>query len=140
MIFAKKVTLALKFVFSVPLSLATGENATMIPIQNSAISSASGASSGVAAASRRTSAASAGRTGPGAAQESQTAGAEQVSISSTGQMLQMVSTLGATPPASDTRIAALQAAIQSGQYVVDPQRIASGLLQDSQALLGAVKP
>jgi len=55
-------------------------------------------------------------------------------------MLQMVSTLGATPPASDTRIAALQAAIQSGQYVVDPQRIASGLLQDSQALLGAVKP
>lgn len=55
-------------------------------------------------------------------------------------MLQMASTQGATPPASDARIAALQAAIQSGQYAVDPQRIASGLLQDSQALLGAAKP
>ncbi|MGC9237524.1 MAG: flagellar biosynthesis anti-sigma factor FlgM [Thiomonas sp.] len=112
----------------------------MIPIQNSAVSSASGASSGVAAASSRTSAASARGAGAGAAQGPQPAGAEQVSISSAGQMLQMASTQGATPPASDARIAALQAAIQSGQYAVDPQRIASGLLQDSQSLLGAVKP
>lgn len=108
----------------------------MIPIQNSAASSASTATSGVASASRRTSPQSAGNSGsvsagPGAA------GAEQVSISNAGQMLQMASTQGATPPASDARIAALQAAIQSGQYAVDPQRIASGLLQDSQSLLGA---
>jgi negative regulator of flagellin synthesis FlgM len=55
-------------------------------------------------------------------------------------MLQMASTQGATPPASDARIAALQSAIQSGQYTVDPQRIASGLLQDSQSLLSVSKP
>ncbi|MDD4887330.1 MAG: flagellar biosynthesis anti-sigma factor FlgM [Thiomonas sp.] len=113
----------------------------MIPIQNSAVSSASTASSGAAAASRRSSAA-AGAGGPGVANASASvaASAEQVSISNAGQMLQMASTQGATPPASDARIAALQAAIQSGQYVVDPQRISSGLLQDSQALLGASTP
>ena len=38
---------------------------------------------------------------------------------------------------SDTIISELQNAIRSGQYVVNPQRIASGLLQDSQALIGA---
>ena len=112
----------------------------MIPIQNSAVSTASTASSGVASASRRTSPQPTGNSGPVSAGPS-AAGAEQVSISNAGQMLQMASTLGATPPASDARVAALQAAIQSGQYAVDPQRIASGLLQDSQALLhAAVKP
>ena len=112
----------------------------MIPIQNSAVSSTSTASSGVAVAARRPSAAMAGNPVAGTAQGSNSAGAEQVSISSAGQMLQMASTQGATPPASDARIAALQAAIQGGQYAVDPKRIASGLLQDTQALLGSVKP
>lgn len=55
-------------------------------------------------------------------------------------MMNLASMQGATPPASDARIAGLQAAVQSGQYVADPQRIARGLLQDSQALLGASKP
>ena len=54
-------------------------------------------------------------------------------------MLNLASTQGATPPASDARISELQNAIRSGQYVVDPQRIAGGLLQDSQALIGASK-
>ena len=55
-------------------------------------------------------------------------------------MLNLASTQGATPAASDARISELQNAIRSGQYVVDPQRIAGGLLQDSQALIGASKP
>ena len=42
--------------------------------------------------------------------------------------------------AVQSRISELQNAIRSGQYVVNPQRIASGLLQDSQALIGATKP
>lgn len=112
----------------------------MIPIQNSPLSSASTASSGIAAASRRTTSAQAGQAGPGSVQASGAASAEQVSISNAGQMLQMASTQGATPPASDARIAALQSAIQSGQYAVDPKRIASGLLQDSQSLLSVSKP
>jgi negative regulator of flagellin synthesis FlgM len=66
------------------------------------------------------------------------AAAEQVSISAAGQMLTTASAQNAA--ASDARIAQLQAAIQSGSYTVDPQRIARGLLQDSQSLLAASRP
>lgn len=106
----------------------------MIPIQNSPLSSASTAVSGSAAASRR-----AGSVANPAVNPSGAAATEQVSISGAGQMLNLASTQGATPPASDARISELQNAIRSGQYVVDPQRIAGGLLQDSQALIGASK-
>lgn len=113
----------------------------MIPIQNSPLSSTSTATSGVATAARRAAAAPSPQ---GGAAPTAAPGGEQVSISGAGQLLQLASTQGATPPASDARIAALQSAIQSGQYLVDPQRIASGLLQDSRAMLGAtaagVKP
>ena len=107
----------------------------MIPIQNSPLSSASTAASGSAAASRR-----AGSVANPAVNPAGAAATEQVSISGAGQMLNLASTQGATPPASDARISELQNAIRSGQYVVNPQRIASGLLQDSQALIGATKP
>ncbi|MDE2175537.1 MAG: flagellar biosynthesis anti-sigma factor FlgM [Betaproteobacteria bacterium] len=107
----------------------------MIPIQNSPLSSASTAASGSAAASRR-----AGSVANPSVNPSGSAATEQVSISGAGQMLNLASTQGATPPASDARISELQNAIRSGQYVVNPQRIASGLLQDSQALIGATKP
>ena len=113
----------------------------MIPIQNSAISSASTATSGTTAASRRAGAAPSGAAG-GAGQLNTTGApsTEQVSISGAGQMLNLASTQGITPPASDARINELRSAIESGQYVVDPQRISQGLLQDSQALIGASKP
>jgi negative regulator of flagellin synthesis FlgM len=113
----------------------------MVPIQNSAISSASTSTSGSSAVSRRAgSVASSLPAGAGPINPSSAAATEQVSISGVGQMLNLASTQGATPPASDARISELQNAIRSGQYVVDPQRIASGLLQDSQALIGASKP
>ncbi|WP_079415174.1 flagellar biosynthesis anti-sigma factor FlgM [Thiomonas intermedia] len=115
----------------------------MIPIQNSAISSASTATSGTTAASRRAGAAPSGASGSGEAGQLNPSAApstEQVSISGAGQMLNLASTQGITPPASDTRINELRSAIESGQYVVDPQRISQGLLQDSQALIGASKP
>ena len=108
----------------------------MIPIQNSPLSSASTAASGSAAASRRAGSVA----NPAVVNPSGAAATEQVSISGAGQMLNLASTQGATPPASDARISELQNAIRSGQYVVNPQRIASGLLQDSQALIGATKP
>ena len=113
----------------------------MIPIQNASLSSASTATSGTTAASRRADAGSAGAAGQ-AGQTNPSAGpsTEQVSISGAGQMLHLASTQGITPPASDARISELRSAIASGQYVVDPQRIAQGLLQDSQALIGASKP
>lgn len=112
----------------------------MVPIQNPIVPSSSTASSGVAGAARRNPAAGASNIASSAAQTPQPAAAEQVSISSVGQMLQLASSQGNTPPASDARIAELQAAIQSGNYPVDAQRIASGLLQDTKALLGMVKP
>lgn len=111
----------------------------MIPIQNPTIPSATAATSGVAGAARRNTAAGAGNPAA-AAQAAPAAAAEQVSISSTAQLLQVASAQGEAAPASDARIAELQAAIQSGQYRVDPQRIASGLLADTKALLGASKP
>ena len=112
----------------------------MIPIQNSSLSSASTTTSGTTAASSRAGAVSKGAAGAlGQINPAASAATEQVSISGAGQMLNLASTQGATPPASDARISALQSAIQSGQYVVDPKRIAQGLLQDSQALLGASK-
>lgn len=111
----------------------------MIPIQNSPLSSASTAASGSAAASRRAGSVAGSVANP-AVNPSGAAATEQVSISGAGQMLNLASTQGATPPASDARISELQNAIRSGQYVVDPQRIAGGLLQDSQALIGASKP
>ncbi len=111
----------------------------MIPIQNSPLSSASTAASGSAAASRRAGSVAGSVANP-AVNPSGAAATEQVSISGAGQMLNLASTQGATPPASDARISELQNAIRSGQYVVDPQRIAGGLLQDSQALIGATKP
>jgi negative regulator of flagellin synthesis FlgM len=110
----------------------------MIPIQNSPLSSASTAVSGSAAASRRAGSVANPAVNP-AVNPSGAAATEQVSISGAGQMLNLASTQGATPPASDARISELQNAIRSGQYVVDPQRIAGGLLQDSQALIGASK-
>ncbi|MBN8775561.1 flagellar biosynthesis anti-sigma factor FlgM [Thiomonas arsenitoxydans] len=110
----------------------------MIPIQNSPLSSASTAASGSAAASRRAGSVANPAVNP-AVNPSGAAATEQVSISGAGQMLNLASTQGATPPASDARISELQNAIRSGQYVVDPQRIAGGLLQDSQALIGASK-
>ena len=115
----------------------------MIPIQNSPLSSASTAASGSAAASRRAGSvvgSVAGSVANPAVNASGAAATEQVSISGAGQMLNLASTQGATPPASDARISELQNAIRSGQYVVNPQRIAGGLLQDSQALIGASKP
>ncbi|MGA8008953.1 MAG: flagellar biosynthesis anti-sigma factor FlgM [Thiomonas sp.] len=113
----------------------------MSPIQNSAVSSASIASSGTAVASRRAASASAAGAGTAGQANPPDAGASaQVSISGAGQMLNLASTQGSTPPASDARIAGLQSAIQSGQYTVDPRRIASGLLQDSKSLLTASKP
>ncbi|MGC9184749.1 MAG: flagellar biosynthesis anti-sigma factor FlgM [Thiomonas sp.] len=112
----------------------------MVPIHNPIASSSSTASSGVAGTARRNPAAGLGNTASSAAQTPQPAVAEQVSISSVGQMLQLASAQGTTAPASDARIAQLQAAIQSGKYQVDAQRIASGLLQDTKALLGTVKP
>ncbi len=111
----------------------------MIPIQNSPLSSASTAASGSAAASRRAGSVAGSVANP-AVNASGAAATEQVSISGAGQMLNLASTQGATPPASDARISELQNAIRSGQYVVNPQRIAGGLLQDSQALIGASKP
>ncbi|MBN8745233.1 MAG: flagellar biosynthesis anti-sigma factor FlgM [Thiomonas sp.] len=111
----------------------------MIPIQNSPLSSASTAASGSAAASRRAGSVVGSVANP-AVNPAGAAATEQVSISGAGQMLNLASTQGATPPASDARISELQNAIRSGQYVVNPQRIASGLLQDSQALIGATKP
>lgn len=111
----------------------------MIPIQNSPLSSASTAASGSAAASRRAGSVVGSVANP-AVNPAGAAATEQVSISGAGQMLNLASTQGATPPASDARISELQNAIRSGQYVVDPQRIAGGLLQDSQALIGATKP
>ncbi|WP_449371257.1 flagellar biosynthesis anti-sigma factor FlgM [Thiomonas sp.] len=113
----------------------------MIPIQNSTLSSASASASGSAAAARRAvSAAGSAPAGAGQVNASVAATTEQVSISGAGQMLNLASTQGATPPASDARIAELQNAIRSGQYGVDAHRIAKGLLQDSQALIGASKP
>lgn len=118
----------------------------MIPIQNSPLSSASTAASGSPAASRRAGSVVGSVAGSvanpavnPAVNPSGAAATEQVSISGAGQMLNLASTQGATPPASDARISELQNAIRSGQYVVDPQRIAGGLLQDSQALIGASK-
>lgn len=111
----------------------------MIPIQNSPLSSASTAASGSAAASRRAGSVAGSVANP-AVNPSGAAATEQVSISGAGQMLNLASTQGATPAASDARISELQNAIRSGQYVVDPQRIAGGLLQDSRALIGATKP
>lgn len=111
----------------------------MTPIQNSPLSSASTAASGLVAASRRAGLV-AGLVANPTVNSSGAAATEQVSISGAGQMLNLASTQGATPPASDARISELQNAIRSGQYMIDLQRIASGLLQDSQALIGATKP
>lgn len=112
----------------------------MIPVQNTP-NSASPATSGTVATARHggasTGLSASGAAATGAGSQAVT---EQVSISTTGRMMNLASMQGATPPASDARIAGLQAAVQSGQYVADPQRIARGLLQDSQALLGASKP
>lgn len=110
----------------------------MNPIPPAALSSATATSSGATAALRRTppaasaAAASAGGTSAGAA--------EQVSISAAGQMLAAAGAQNTPETVGDERIAALQAAIQSGRYVIDPQRIARGLLQDSQSLLAASRP
>ena len=107
----------------------------MMSVQNTP-NSVSAATSGTASAASR-----GGRGTAAPAPGSATGGgAEQVSISSAGRMVNLASTQGLGGAASDTRVAELQAAVQSGQYVVDPQRIARGLLQDSQALLAATKP
>jgi len=115
-------------------------SAAMNPIQQAALSSATATSSGAAAALRRTPpAATAAAAATGGAAGAAGAAAEQVSISAAGQML-AAGAQNAPSAAGEARIAALQAAIQSGRYAVDPQRIARGLLQDSQSLLAASRP
>ncbi len=106
----------------------------MISVQNTS-SSVSAATSGTASVASR-GARGAATSATGAA----TGGsAEQVSISSTGRMMNTASSQGAVDTANNARIAALQAAVQGGQYVVNPQRIAQGLLQDSRGLVAATK-
>lgn len=67
-------------------------------------------------------------------------GGEQVSLSTTARLLQTASSQVVTPPADEARIAELRAAVENGSYVVDPQRIAKGLLQSTRELLSATSP
>lgn len=75
----------------------------------------------------------------GSAGASGSSAGDTVSISQAARQL-----LGSTPThgaaagsASSQRLNALRQSIAAGTYVVDPQRIAQGLLRDSQALAGA---
>lgn len=109
----------------------------MINTSHISSSAASAATSGSAEAPRAGASGLDSTQAPAAASGSALSGSDQVSISAAGRLVQTASTQGLTPPASDSRIAELRAAVQSGQYKVDTQQIAQGLLQSTSGLLGA---
>lgn len=52
------------------------------------------------------------------------------------QLHDLQSAVAATPAVNSDRVAALREAIANGTYVIDPQRIADGLLAQDRAALG----
>jgi negative regulator of flagellin synthesis FlgM len=107
----------------------------MNPIQNSITSPTSGSARSVELNAKRSGDSAAKSAGASAVAGQ--VGGDMVSISNSARLLNAAS---ATPAAgvSDQRISELKAAIASGQYAVDPQKIAQGLMRDSQALQKAV--
>ncbi|WP_031405016.1 flagellar biosynthesis anti-sigma factor FlgM [Thiomonas sp. FB-Cd] len=106
----------------------------MNPIQNSITTSTSGSTQKADLGVKRGGVGASKSSGAGAAGVQ--AGGDMVSISNSARLLNTASTM-TTSGVSNQRINALKAAIASGQYTVDPQKIAKGLVQDSQALLKA---
>ena len=106
------------------------------PIQNSSFGAAGGAGArtrGVdSTAGSRSGAASVGGNAAAAA------GGDTVSISQSARALNAAAaaSVATAPPA---QIAQLKDAIASGQYQVDAQKIARGLLRDSRALQGGTQ-
>ncbi len=103
----------------------------MNPIQNSVTSPASGSIQKVETSTKRNAAGSAAPSAAGAVGAQ--AGGDMVSISNSARLLNTAATTTASG-ATDLKISALKSAIASGHYTVNPQKIAQGLLRDSQAL------
>ena len=104
----------------------------MNPIQNSVTSSASGSIQKVETSTRRNAAGSAAPSAGGAVGAQ--AGGDMVSISNSARLLHTSATTTAATETTALKISQLKSAIASGHYTVDPQKIAQGLLRDSQAL------
>lgn len=102
----------------------------MNPIQNSITSPTSGSTRKVELGTKHGNDAA---KSPGASAAGVSAGGDMVSISNSARLLNTASS-APVAGASDQRISELQAAVASGQYTVNTQKIAQGLLRDSQAL------
>ena len=101
------------------------------PIQNSSFGAAGGA--GARTRGVDTGASARGSAGATAGSGAPAASADTVSISTSARALNAAAaaSVATAPPA---QIAQLKDAIASGQYQVDAQKIARGLLSDSRAL------
>jgi flagellar biosynthesis anti-sigma factor FlgM len=102
---------------------------TMNPIQSSIAGSTSGSVQRADPGSRRVSVGSGASAGTSAPDTP----TETVSISSSARLLNTAAASSAAG-ASTAQITQLRSAIASGQYHVDPQAIAKGLVRDSRAL------
>ncbi|OIQ89686.1 anti-sigma-28 factor, FlgM [mine drainage metagenome] len=103
----------------------------MNPIQNSVTNPASGSIQKVETSTKRNPAGAAAPVAAGAVGTQ--AGGDMVSISNSARLLNTSATT-TTSGATDLKLSELKSAIASGHYTVDPQKIAQGLLRDSQAL------
>ena len=104
----------------------------MNPIQNSVTGPTSGSVHKVETSTKRNAAGSAAQVGAGAAGAQ--AGGDMVSISNSARLLNASTSSVSSTNASNVKLAELKSVIASGQYTVNPQKIAQGLLRDSQAL------
>ena len=103
-------------------------------IENGAtVTLASGVSGGSAATART--ALGEGRSGAVAASADQGESTPRVSVSAyAAQAAQLDSAISNAPSVSQQRVEAIRAALAAGSYRIDPQRIASGLMQSDQLL------
>ncbi len=75
------------------------------------------------------------RSGP--AQAATAGTADTVTFTATAaRMRELESTLGASAPVDNSRVADVHAAVSAGSYAVDPERIAEKLIAFEQALSG----